>query len=153
MHNKYFRMSTSKKINVSFAFHKRLDEEARRLGISYKDYLEAAGMFFLSRRLDPRNYRAGQEQDLAQLLMEALERITALLAHQEKHMLSAMYQESAKGRILSELSVSHLLRLLSQNEAQLKQLQQQDQQYLTERLSKVLEKLSRSDEVDQDNKQ
>ena len=134
-------MSTSKKINVSFAFHKRLDEEARRLGISYKDYLEEAGMFFLSRRLDPRNYRVGQEQDLAQLLMEAVERITALFAHQEKHMLSAMFEESAKARILSELSVSHVLRLLSQNEAQLKQLQQQDQQYLTKRLQKAMEQI------------
>ena len=121
-------MSTSKKINVSFAFHKRLDEEARRLGISYKDYLEAAGMFFLARRMDPRNYRAGQQQDLAQLFIEAVERITALLAHQEKNMLSAMYEESAKARILSELSVSHLLRLLSQDEAQLQKLQAQDQQ-------------------------
>ena len=46
-------MSTSKKINVSAAFHQRLDEEARRLKISYKDYLEAAGMFFLARRIDP----------------------------------------------------------------------------------------------------
>ena len=145
-------MSTSKKINVSQAFHQRLDEEARRLDISYKDYLEAAGMFFLARRIDPRNYRAGQEQDLVALLSEAVERIIALLVHQEQHISTALHEESAKSRILSELSVSHLLRLLSQDEAQLKQLQQQDQQYLSDRLSKVLEKLSHGKNVDQDNK-
>lgn len=135
-------MSTSKKINVSGAFHQRLDEEARRLKISYKDYLEAAGMFFLARRIDPRNYRAGQEQDLAELITEAVGQIAHLLIHQEQHMLRSIHEESAKARILSELSVSHLLRLLSKDEAQLQQLQQQDQQYLAERLSNVLEKLS-----------
>jgi hypothetical protein len=145
-------MSTSKKINVSAAFHQRLDEEARRLKISYKDYLEAAGMFFLARRIDPRNYRAGQEQDLVAFLSEAIERIIALLVHQEQHILHDIHEESAKSRILSELSVSHLLRLLSQDEAQLKQLQHQDQQYLSDRLSKVLVKLSRGDDLDQSNK-
>jgi hypothetical protein len=141
-------MSTSKKINVSFAFHKRLDEEARRLGISYKDYLEAAGMFFLSRRLDPRNYRTGQEQDLAQLLMETAEQITQRMGQQEQHIFKVLHEESAKARILSELSVSHLLKLLSQDETQLKQLQQQDQQYLAERLSKVLKRTDPGDDVD-----
>jgi mRNA-degrading endonuclease RelE of RelBE toxin-antitoxin system len=134
-------MSTSKKINVSYAFHKRLEEEARRLDISYKEYLEAAGMFFLSRRIDPCQYQDGQQQDLAQMLTEAVERITSLFVYQEERMLRAVHEESAKARILGELAVSHLLRLLSQNEAQLQKLQAQDQQYLAERLRKVMQEL------------
>ena len=56
-------MSTSKKINVSNAFHRRLDQEAGRLKLSYKEYLEAAGEFFIARKVDPRAYQAGQHEE------------------------------------------------------------------------------------------
>ncbi len=134
-------MSTSKKINVSNAFHRRLDQEAERLKLSYKEYLEAAGEFFISRKLDPRDYQAGQNDEFAQLLRLAVDRIFSYLVFQEQHILRAMHTEASKARILGELSVNHLLTLITEDEATFQQLQQQDQQYLAERLRQVADQL------------
>lgn len=134
-------MSTSKKINVSNAFHRRLDQEAERLKLSYKEYLEAAGEFFIARKLDPRVYQAGQNDEFAQLLRLAVDRIFSYLVFQEQHILRAMHTEATKARILGELSVNHLLTLVTEDEATFRQLQQQDQQYLAERLHQVADQL------------
>lgn len=134
-------MSTSKKINVSNAFHRRLDQEAERLKLSYKEYLEAAGKFFIARKLDPRVYQAGQNDEFAQLLRLAVDRIFSYLVFQEQHILRAMHTEATKARILGELSVNHLLTLVTEDEATFRQLQQQDQQYLAERLRQVADQL------------
>ncbi len=134
-------MSTSKKINVSNAFHRRLDQEAERLKLSYKEYLEAAGEFFISRKLDPRAYQAGQNDEFARLLRLAVDRIFSYLVFQEQHILRAMHTEASKARILGELSVNHLLTLITEDEVTFRQLQQQDQQYLAERLRQVADQL------------
>ena len=134
-------MSTSKKINVSHAFHRRLDREAERLKLSYKEYLEAAGEFFISRKVDPREYQAGQQDEFAQLLRLAVDRIFSYLVFQEQNILRAMHTEAIKARIMGELSVNHLLTLITEDETTFKQLQQQDQQYLSERLRQVADQL------------
>ena len=134
-------MSTSKKINVSNAFHRRLEREAERLKLSYKEYLEAAGEFFIARQLDPRAYQAGQNDEFAQLLRLAVDRIFSYLVFQEQHILRAMHTEASKARILGELSVNHLLTLVTEDETTFQQLQQQDQQYLAERLRQVADQL------------
>ena len=134
-------MSTSKKINVSNAFHRRLDQETERLKLSYKEYVEAAGEFFIARKLDPRVYQAGQNDEFAQLLRLAVDRIFSYLVFQEQHILRAMHTEATKARILGELSVNHLLTLVTEDEATFRQLQQQDQQYLAERLRQVADQL------------
>ena len=136
-------MSTSKKINVSYAFHRRLDQEAGRLKLSYKEYLEAAGEFFIARKLDPRQYQAGQQDEFAQLLRLAVDRIFSFLVFQEQHILRAIHTEASKARIMGELSVNHLLRLLTEDEAVFQQLQQQDQYYLSERLRQVADQLDK----------
>ena len=134
-------MSTSKKINVSPAFHRRLDQEAERLKLSYKEYLEAAGEFFIARKVDPREYQAGQNDEFAQLLRLAVDRIFSYLVFQEKHILRAMHTEATKARIMGELAVNHLLTLITEDETTFQQLQQQDQQYLAERLRQVADQL------------
>ncbi|MEO0331198.1 MAG: BfmA/BtgA family mobilization protein [Bacteroidota bacterium] len=135
-------MSTSKKINVSDAFHKCLDQETTRLKLSYKEYLEAAGEFFMTRQIDPRKYQAGQTEEVAQLLRSGLDQLFSLLVSQEQHVLKAIYTEASKARIMGELSVNHLLRLLTENESSFQALQQQDQQYLAQRLRQVTEQLN-----------
>ena len=134
-------MSTSKKINVSHAFHRRLDQETSRLKLSYKEYLEAAGEFFIARKIDPRNYQADQSEELAHLLRSGLDQIFSLLISQEQHVLKVIHTEASKARIMGELSVNHLLRLLTEDEQSLQALQQQDQQYLTQRLRRALDQL------------
>ena len=134
-------MSTSKKINVSDAFHRRLDEETERLKLSYKEYLEAAGEFFLSRKINPQNYHAGQTEEFAQLLQLAVDRIFSYLVFQEQHILRAMHTEASKSRIMGELAVNHLLTLITEDETTFQELQQQDQQYLAERLRQVTDQL------------
>ena len=128
-------MPSHKKINVSLAVHQQIDQEAKRLKLSYKDYLEAASIFFLSRHLDPRTY---QPETSKQMMQQVVDRIFSYLVHQEKHLLSDLLTETRKARILGELSVNHLLTLLTEDEASFRQLQQQDQQYLLERLQSAL---------------
>lgn len=89
-------MSTSKKINISDAFHQHLNQETRKLKLSYKEYLEAAGEFFIARQIDPRNYRAGQTGEVAQLLRSGLDRFFLLLVSQEQHVLKAIHTEASK---------------------------------------------------------
>jgi hypothetical protein len=139
-------MSTSKKVNVSNAFHKRLEAESERLKLSYKEYLEAAGEFFLSRKIDPRSYQAGQSDEFTQLLRHAVDRIFSYLVFQEQHVLRAMHTEASKARIMGELAVNHLLTLITEDQATYKQLQQQDQQYLSERLRQVADQLDASNQ-------
>lgn len=139
-------MSTSKKVNVSGAFHKRLEAESQRLKLSYKEYLEAAGEFFLSRKIDPRIYQTGQSDEFAQLLRHAVDRIFSYLVFQEQHVLRAMHTEASKARIMGELAVNHLLTLITEDQATYKQLQQQDQQYLSERLRQVADQLDASNQ-------
>lgn len=134
-------MSTSKKINVSDAFHRRLDREAERLQLSYKEYLEAAGEFFIARKIDPRSYQAGQQEEFTQILRLAVDRIFSFLVFQEQNILRAMHTEASKARIMGELAVNHLLTLITEDETTFQQLQQQDQQYLSERLRQVADQL------------
>ena len=139
-------MSTSKKINVSPAFHRRLNQEAERLKISYKEYLEAAGEFFIARKVDPRAYHAGQNDEFAQLLRLAVDRIFSYLVFQEQHSLRAIHTEATKSRIMGELSVNHLLTIVTEDETAFQELQQQDQRYLAERLRQVADQLEATTE-------
>ena len=128
-------MNSSKKINVSDRIHQGIDEEAGRLKLSHKDYLEAAASFFLDRQIDPRTY---QPETNKQIVQQAVDRIFSYLIHQEKHLLKDVLTEATKARILGELSVNHLLTIITEDEGTFQQLQQQDQQYLTERLRQAI---------------
>lgn len=128
-------MNSSKKINVSDRIHQGIDEEAGRLKLSHKDYLEAAASFFLDRQIDPRTY---QPETNKQIVQQAVDRIFSYLVHQEKHLLKDVLTEATKARILGELSVNHLLTIITEDEGTFQQLQQQDQQYLTERLRQAI---------------
>ena len=128
-------MNSHKKINVSHYLHRRIEQEAKRLKLSQKDYLEATASFFLDRQLDPRVY---QPETTKQVVQQVGDRIFSYLVHQERNVLKNLLTEAAKARILGELSVNHLLTIVSDNDTALRQLQQQDQHYLAERLQKVI---------------
>jgi hypothetical protein len=128
-------MNHYKKVNVSPAVHQCIEQEAKRLKLSHRQYLEAAAMFFLDRRIDPRTY---QPETAKQVVQQVVDRIFSYLVHQEKHLLKDLLTEVTKARILSELSVNHLLTLVAEDEVTFQQLQQQDQQYLTERLQQAI---------------
>ncbi len=134
-------MNSHKKINVSSNIHQQIDKESKRLKRSHKAYLEACASFFLERHLDPQTYQPETTKQSVQL---AVDRIFSYLSHQEKHQLRDLYLETVKARILSELSVNHLLTLITEDEATFRKLQQQDQQYLSERLKQVVGKQDNS---------
>lgn len=136
-------MYYSKKVNVSEVGHHRIEREAERLNVSLKDYVEATTTFFAERQLDPRTY---QPEATKQLLQQVVDRLFSYLIHQEKHLLQTLLTEAAKARILGEVSVNHLLHLRNEDQGSYQQLQQQDQQYLSDRLHQVL------DQLDQENK-
>jgi len=128
-------MNPSKKVNISHEHHRRLSEEARRLKLSHKDYVEAAVQFFSDRQLNPQTY---QPEATKKMLQEAIDRLFSYLVHQEKHLLQTLMQEAAKARILSEVSANHLLTLRTLDDpSAFEQLQQQDQQYLAQRLRQM----------------
>jgi len=127
-------MSSSKKINVSNEIHRQIEQESKRFKLSHKNYVEACSRFFIDRHLDPRSY---QPETSKQSVQQAVDRIFSYLSYQEKHQLRDLYLETVKARILSELSVSHLLTLITEDETTFRQLQQKDQQYLSERLKQA----------------
>ncbi len=131
-------MYHSKKVNVSETGHRRIEREAERLSVSHKDYVEAATTFFAERQLDPRTF---QPEATKQLLQQVVDRLFSYLIHQEKHLLRTLLTEAAKARILGEVSVNHLLRLRTDDQESYQQLQQRDQQYLSDRLHQVLDQL------------
>ena len=128
-------MNSSKKINISDHLHQEINKEASRLKLSYKEYTEAAVTFFLDRQLDPRTY---QPETSKQAVQQVVDRIFSYLIHQEKHLFKDLLTEATKARILGELSVNHLLTLITEDEAAFQRSQQQDQQYLTERLRQAV---------------
>ena len=127
-------MNHYKKVNVSPAVHQRVEQEAKRLKLSQRQYLEATAVFFLDRQIDPRTY---QPETTKQVVQQVVDRIFSYLVHQEKNLLKDLLTEVTKARILSELSVNHLLTLVAEDEVAFQQLQQQDQQYLAERLQQA----------------
>jgi len=135
-------MSSNKKINVSNQIHQQIEQESRRYKLSHKDYVEACSSFFLERHLDPRAY---QPETSKQSVQQAVDRIFSYLSYQEKHQLRDLYLETVKARILSELSVNHLLTLITEDETTFRQLQQKDQQYLSERLKQANQNQHRYD--------
>lgn len=128
-------MNSHKKINVSHYLHRRIEQEAKRLKLSQKDYLEIAASFFLDRQLDPRVYHP---ETTKQIIQQVGDRIVSHMVHQERNILNNLLTEAAKARILGELSVNHLLTIISNDDISFQQLQQQDQHYLAERLQKVI---------------
>ena len=124
-------MNSYKKINVSPEVHQQISHEAERLKLSRKDYMEAVVTFFRDRQTDPRTF---QPETNKQAIQQIVDRIFSYLIHQEKYLLKDLVTEATKARILGELSVNHLLTLITEDEATFQQLQRQDQQYLTERL-------------------
>ena len=113
--------------------------------MSRKDYLEATVLFFYERQLDPRSYRP---EATKQMLQQAIDRVFSYLVAQEKYLLKDLLTEAAKARILSEISVNHLLTLVAEDESVLHQLRQQDQQYLAERLRRVINPSNHTDQND-----
>ena len=109
-------MSNHKKINVSNQIHHQIEQESSRFKLSHKDYVEACSKFFLDRHLDPRTY---QPETSKQSVQQAVDRIFSYLSYQEKHQLKDLYLETVKARILSELSVNHLLTLITEDESYL----------------------------------
>ena len=134
-------MYHSKKVNISHEHHHRLSKEARRLKLSNKEYVEAAVQFFSDRQLNPQTY---QPEATKKMLQEAIDRLFSYLVHQEKHLLQTLLQEAAKARILSEVSANHLLTLRAKDDpSTFDRLQQQDQQYLVQRLRQIIAKENR----------
>lgn len=137
-------MYHSKKVNISHEHHHRLSEEARRLKLSHKDYVEAAVQFFSGRQLHPQTY---QPEATKKMLQEAIDRLFSYLVHQEKHLLQTLLQEAAKARILGEVTANHLLTLQTQDDpSTFEQLQQQDQHYLAQRLRQIIAKENRNND-------
>jgi len=135
-------MSSSKKLNVSNHIHHKIEQESKRFKLSHKDYVGACAGFFIDRHLDPRVY---QPETSKQSVQQAVDRIFSYLSYQEKHQLRDLYLETLKARVLSELSVNHLLTLIAEDESTFRQLQQKDQQYLSERLKQANQNQHRYD--------
>ena len=128
-----------KKINISLTVHASISQEAERLQMSHKDYVEAAVDFFASHRIDPRAYAPNQVQDVAMIVQQAVDRIFSYLVFQEKHLLQNVLEEVVKGRVLNEIAVNNALLLSEVSDEEFAQLQKQNDQYFAEKVAAALQ--------------
>lgn len=128
-----------KKINISLTVHTRINEEAERLQMSHKDYVEATVAFFASHRIDPRAYAPNQVQDVAIIVQKAVDRIFSYLVFQEKHLLQHVLEEVVKARVLNEITINNALLLSEVSDEEFAQLQQQNDQYFAEKVDAALQ--------------
>ncbi len=132
-------MHTTKKINVSDAFHEKISGEANRLKMSKKEYLETATEFFIARKIDPRQYVPGQNNELMLSLLETVNTILDFLESEKKSILNAVFHETLKSRILTEIAINNLLSLSDLNEGEFSKLREGNDEYFSDKLQKVLE--------------
>ncbi|WKN44888.1 BfmA/BtgA family mobilization protein [Tunicatimonas pelagia] len=128
-----------KKINISLSVHTTIRDEAERLQLSHKDYVEAAVTFFSANRIDPRQYTPNQVQDVAMIVQKAVDRIFSYLVFQEKHLLQNVLEEVVKGRVLNEIAVNNALLLSEVGDEEFAQLQQQNDRYFAEKVAAALQ--------------
>ena len=128
-----------KKINISLTGHTSISQEAERLQMSHKDYVEATVAFFASHRIDPCAYAPNQVQDVAMIVQKAVDRIFSYLVFQEKHLLQHVLEEVVKARVLNEIAVNNALLSSEMSDEEFTQIQKQNDQYFAEKVAAALQ--------------
>lgn len=134
-----------KEIKFSVPVHARMLKEARECKLSNKDYVEAAIMFFASRKLNPKSVKEGEEYKLLDAFHKGIDRIIRIIIRQEKDKVDLMLEnlkgilhEQVNARVLTEVMINNLHRLSELDREELKQIIQQNSQYAMQRKKDIL---------------
>ena len=125
---------------VSESVHKKVGEASKLIKSNRKDYTEAALMFFLSRGLNPFEYKPSDKIELAQIMNKGFDRIISFIKTQEQTILRQIVKEIIVNRKLSETQINLFIELMAE----------EDQQAA---LHQAVEDYLKSDEVQQEVKE
>jgi hypothetical protein len=109
-----------KDITIGPAVHGRLVKEAKYLGMTHKEYSEAAILFFASRKLDPCTFKEGDTARIVKHIDKGIDRVLSYIVTQEQQVLQNLFSELVNTRIVCEILLSNLHKLsdLSAEEAE-----------------------------------
>ena len=129
-----------KEIKISAAVHEKMSREAGEYHLSHKAYAEAAILYFVSRKLNPRAIKEGEAYRILEGFHKGIERVIRILIRQERDKLDLML-ESLKGvlheqinaRILAEVLINNVHQLSDLDREELEQLIKKNAQYIQQR--------------------
>lgn len=103
-------------VSVSKTLHEKIGEEAGKLKMKRKDYVQSALVFFANRKINPATYDPGREFDLVQILKKSTEQILANMEHQSSTTPKQLVEEIVRGRLLQEAQLNLLIEKLIEPE-------------------------------------
>ncbi len=103
-------------ISVSKTLHKKIGEEADKLKMHRKDYVQSALVFFTSRKINPTTYNPGKEFDLIQLVKQSTEQILNKKESGNRASSDQFIEEIIRGRLLQEVQLNILIEKLIEPE-------------------------------------
>ena len=105
-------MTNRKPLQIDAEVHRRVGEEAKRWGISKKEYAEQCLSFFAMRGIDPRSYSPGEAFDVVQVMKKSTDRIISFIVRQEQTLLSDITEEVLRNRLYQDALVLMLVEKL-----------------------------------------
>ena len=91
-----------KPVQIDADVHRKVGQEAKEQGLSFKEYAEQSLLFFANRSLNPATYSPGQTFDLLQVMKKSTDRIISFIVHQEQTLLSDITEEVLRNRLYQD---------------------------------------------------
>ena len=129
-------MDTHIKLNSSFKNEAKA--HAEKLGITLKEYIENALLYFYSNKINPVKYSPSLEFDTIQVVKKSTDRIIAFIKHQEQTLLLKILQELIRNKLFNEAQLSIMIDRYYEEKEQL-EVQQQINEFISEQLKKINE--------------
>jgi hypothetical protein len=117
----------------------KVGEEANRLDMKIKDYVQNALVFFVTRKINPATYDPGKEFDLVQIMKQSSDKMLNKIAEQEDNVLMKITEEMIRTRLLQEAQINILIEKLIEPEFKEK-MQKEIAEYVEETLKSYLKK-------------
>ncbi|MBD0258281.1 MAG: hypothetical protein ICV83_21415 [Cytophagales bacterium] len=131
-------MDKGENLRLSTEVKKRIQQEAKELGMSAKAYTEHAVLFFASRKLNPRDVKEGDTSKLLTHFAKGIDRVLGYLVTQERNILHQMFTELVNTRIVCEILLANLQKLSDLTPEEEQKLQAYNNQYLKQRKESIM---------------
>ena len=118
-----------KEVKISAAVHEKMSRESGEYHLSHKAYAEAAILYFVSRKLNPRAVKEGESYQILEGFHKGIERVIKILIRQERDKLDLML-ESLKGVLHEQINARILAEVLIHNVHQLSDLDREELELL-----------------------
>ena len=135
-----------KEIKISTSVHEKMSREAGEYHLSHKAYVEAAILFFVSRKLNPRAIKEGEVYRILDGFNKGIERIIKILIRQERdkidlvlESLKGVLHEQINARILAEVLINNLHQLSDLDREELEQVVKKNSAYIRQRREAIVQ--------------